>query len=474
MPEIELPDGSVVEFPEGMPTNIMTSVINRHSMPGQLLHSIMNPKALEPYRETASEIAKDILPVSSQIRSIDRIQEAYGQIGKGTPIGDILRAADIALEGLGLSADVVPFAKAGAIAASSLLPMMIRRVDKIPGVMKSQAGQTGYHGSPHKFDKFKTSQIGTGEGAQAYGHGIYIAENPGVAKEYQIALSRAARTGDDGQDLANYMLSSKRGDNDKAIKSLSSEIDGYNKSGWPSPEYRNQYDSALDILNKNGAEYSGNLYEVDIPDEKIAQMLDWDAPLSEQPEGVKKILPQIIESTKKSFPSLNVDEMTGGSLYQAYTSHRGGTTQFASETLKELGIPGIKYYDQGSRTAGKGTRNFVVFDENDMNILKRNDEQIVRKGSGVEVPKGFELAGEGMLGRGAIKLKDGRVLVDDSAVHAQQINKLNKIGIGTDQIESGGFIRADGSYIEGSANAPGLLAQEMAKRKVAERLKRVK
>ena len=47
---------------------------------------------------------------------------------------------------------------------------------------------TVYHGSPHKFDKFDASKIGTGEGAQAYGHGLYLAENPGVATDYARAL----------------------------------------------------------------------------------------------------------------------------------------------------------------------------------------------------------------------------------------------------------------------------------------------
>lgn len=43
---------------------------------------------------------------------------------------------------------------------------------------------TVWHGSPHKFSKFDMSKIGTGEGAQAYGHGLYMAESPEVAKTY--------------------------------------------------------------------------------------------------------------------------------------------------------------------------------------------------------------------------------------------------------------------------------------------------
>ena len=51
-------------------------------------------------------------------------------------------------------------------------------------------GIVAYHGSPHSFDQFDTSKIGTGEGAQAYGHGLYFAEKEGTAQSYRDALSQ--------------------------------------------------------------------------------------------------------------------------------------------------------------------------------------------------------------------------------------------------------------------------------------------
>ena len=68
-----------------------------------------------------------------------------------------------------------------------------------PGSLKSEDMKTGtlsdfitaYHGSPHDFDRFDLSKIGTGEGAQAYGHGLYFAENEGVAKGYRDNSRRA-------------------------------------------------------------------------------------------------------------------------------------------------------------------------------------------------------------------------------------------------------------------------------------------
>src|SRR5258705_5449124 len=52
-----------------------------------------------------------------------------------------------------------------------------------------RAGIKAYHGSPHDFDRFDASKIGTGEGAQSYGHGLYFAENEGIARGYRNKLS---------------------------------------------------------------------------------------------------------------------------------------------------------------------------------------------------------------------------------------------------------------------------------------------
>ena len=59
--------------------------------------------------------------------------------------------------------------------------------------MMPMAGMTTYHGSPHLFNKFRMDKIGTGEGAQAYGHGLYLAENPNVARQYSNPENSYAR-----------------------------------------------------------------------------------------------------------------------------------------------------------------------------------------------------------------------------------------------------------------------------------------
>jgi len=39
--------------------------------------------------------------------------------------------------------------------------------------------------------------------------------------------------------------------------------------------------------------------------------------------------------------------------------------------LREAGIPGIRYLDQGSRGTGSGTSNYVVFDPGIIDIVKK-------------------------------------------------------------------------------------------------------
>src|SRR6188768_661108 len=94
------------------------------------------------------------------------IVEPFTQFGDPN-IDPVKQAADVALTAMGGSA-ALP-------AETNALRMGIK----------------AYHGSPHDFERFDSSKIGTGEGAQAYGHGLYFAEREGVAKDYRDKLSGA-------------------------------------------------------------------------------------------------------------------------------------------------------------------------------------------------------------------------------------------------------------------------------------------
>lgn len=57
---------------------------------------------------------------------------------------------------------------------------------------------------------------------------------------------------------------------------------------------------------------------------------------------------------------------TGAEFY-----HSLGTPEEASQRLREAGIAGNRYLDAGSRGAGQGTHNYVVFDDSKLNITER-------------------------------------------------------------------------------------------------------
>lgn len=127
-------------------------------------------------------------------------------------------------------------------------------------------------------------------------------------------------------------------------------------------------------LNTEG----GSLYKVDLPDEQIAKMLDWDKPLSQQSEGVQASLKSILgNSYKPTMTGQQAYEMASYKTMPMIMKEDGAYAQShlrqpsASNSLRELGIPGIRYLDQGSRAGGAGTSNFVVFDPAHMNIIGR-------------------------------------------------------------------------------------------------------
>jgi hypothetical protein len=98
--------------------------------------------------------------------------------------------------------------------------------------------------------------------------------------------------------------------------------------------------------------------------------LDWDRPLSEQSPRVQEALKGAKSNLVKSW--LGTPEAArarGQNAYEQIADRLGGDT--AAEHLRDLGIPGIKYLDQGSRDAGAGSHNYVVFDDKLIDILKK-------------------------------------------------------------------------------------------------------
>ena len=223
------------------------------------------------------------------------------------------------------------------------------------------AGMTVFHGSPYKFSAFDPTKIGSGEGAQAYGYGHYVAESPETAKSYATNLSN--------RDIANQGRLNAHA-NAKRLAELSGDAQyaaddiRFVLENNPFHEQKKLLTETLDLLESGNyakpLASQGNFYKIDLPDDQIAKMLDWDAEISKQtPE---------VQALAKRF-NLAPDDL-GGDLVAAMNAKKPA----GAEQMRQGGIPGIKYYDAQSRGGQKAdTRNFVVFPGNEglLQILDR-------------------------------------------------------------------------------------------------------
>jgi hypothetical protein len=266
---------------------------------------------------------------------------------------------------------------------------------------------TIHHGTPHQFPptavnplgEFNLSKMGTGEGAQAYGKGIYQAGNERVAQGYRDDLSggvkyqgaRAPFSRDDpharaAHDVAEYMETNKLTP-EQAI----AEVEREHKERVADLSYvpRAGISTVAAEANRRRAQFHlgvqaaaqrlkpehftsdpGHLYESELhihPD----HMLDWDKPLHQHSQYVRDRLGN--HEDLKGFESLGHrmnGEFVHGVLAGASPGQRDQAT--AARKLLDAGIPGIRYLDRQSRSAGQGTSNYVIFDPRTINIVKRN------------------------------------------------------------------------------------------------------
>lgn len=242
------------------------------------------------------------------------------------------------------------------------------------GMLPFIPGITAWHGSPHKFDEFKLDKIGSGEGAQAYGHGLYFAESQDTARHYSDYL-----TSNTGEYIPGYVYKGKKTEATPAIRAVASYMTDDRSADVVksiakrmNPDLASEIDN-IDVGDLNIYNKAGNLYKVDIPDDKIEKMIDWDAPISKQ-KALKELIPDDLKAQRafRKDPASKISDRgdTGEFMYH-YLVRKLGSEDKASAYLAEKGISGIKYFDQGSRDAGKGTRNFVVFDDKIPKILER-------------------------------------------------------------------------------------------------------
>ena len=288
--------------------------------------------------------------------------------------------SDMALSAVPLAG---PAARGAMAAGRSLAPTAGRMTENYMLRSGMMLPLDTWHGTPHRFPptaknplgEFDPMKVGTGEGAQSYGVGAgYLAENRTTGQTYNPNPGIASAA----WDKSMKYWTDKLARNDNPVVAA----------------------KEIAILKEKMANQTGYLYKVDLPDEQIAKMLDWDKPLSQQVDLGQKISPESLGLTykqlengnhafvnsegkilgnlqkngsKESFTKNwieNVLQGSGRDLYNQLGQGMGGGAK-VSEALRQAGIPGIRYLDQGSRAGGKGTSNFVVFDPKHMNIIGR-------------------------------------------------------------------------------------------------------
>jgi len=272
-----------------------------------------------------------------------------------------------------------------------------------------------YHGTPHKFPptqknllgEFDASKIGTGEGAQSFGYGIYVAENPSVAKDYQLMERNwfdTSKAKYKGKSIDSWYEQAQK-DQEKAFRTNNKALEkdaGARLAYWENimthshpetvlkqftdPEFgwdaATKFAKSIDLSKFDGIPNTGTLYKVDLPDDKIANMLDWDKPMAEQRNLIEKMRTALVggDSPLSRVRQFELNDFLNDKVRMRNLSPQAIIDLKDPKIVKRLsdaGIPGIKYLDQFSRETGQGTRNFVVFpgEEKSLKILERDGEK---------------------------------------------------------------------------------------------------
>lgn len=253
--------------------------------------------------------------------------------------------------------------------------------------------QSAFAGSRVDYDHPSLEAIGTGEGAQAHGWGLYYALNKDVAEGYRKmfvgTLQNAKYDGKDifdtslsefatqpelletlimkGKEVAIERLNARKESAEKIIKTMNST-----KLKEGSRRFLNNFDKYMNILqslddNKMSAP-KGQVHEVDIPENPY--LLDEQLPFSKQPLFVKKSLRKLFKDRGENLTEVMKTgyvngNPTGAALYSELMSRLDGSDKQASQLLEKYGIKGISY--DGKQDG----RCFVIFNPDDVKVIQK-------------------------------------------------------------------------------------------------------
>ena len=278
---------------------------------------------------------------------------------------------------------------------------------------EAEPGIIAFHGSGADFDKFELGMINTGEGAQAFGHGLYFTDSEDIARFYRDSTSSGNQVIYKGKTITNleddsvlvedniaHMVGQQSTTKDqirviddeirrnrKNLAGIDQSIKDYNTNSKAYPlqfqglilkpdrakvirlAFKEQLDASLNVKkNINSIEInpSGKMYKVGLAPQ-LDELIDYDAPLSGQTDNVRKLLEPIYE---KYGVAETDDFATLQSSIPRLTSQ-----SMLSEELSNAGLKGIKYRSSNSRTQSTGDanpeQNYVIFDDSMIKIMEK-------------------------------------------------------------------------------------------------------
>lgn len=254
--------------------------------------------------------------------------------------------------------------------------------------------QSAFHGSPYHFDKFTTDRIGSGEGNQAFGWGLYFAGRRKVAEYYRESLSDRSDShnrvqykgielekGSPEHHAARLLYHNKKPDMVRLSKEMLTDalqneayaVDTARQAGLDTKEYyRRLHEFIKGSSKKDIVMGKGQLYEVQLPEDD--ELLHWDKKIEAQPPIVKQKLKDsgIWKEMKDNLSDYSSPQNTRGALrgenIYAYLQWKLGSDKAASMRLNELGIQGMKYPGGTIANSQSSGYNYVIFDDNAVKI----------------------------------------------------------------------------------------------------------
>lgn len=374
-----------------------------------------NPMRRVPFNMATSMGINPML--ASSIPTAVDYTPVVGDISAGVDAKQAFDRGDLAMAGLLGGAAILPFVSSGAVKgvikqAKGLLDRVDVSVDPAtlgsmggnikvglkPKGLLDDGGIDAYHGSGTIFDKFRMDKIGTGEGAQVYGQGLYFTDLEKIAKEYEGKLTprdldyeewlmKKYNQAEKNQDYSRLEMYERALMHDKPsdFRSIANDAD-YDD------DYRALADEIADEIEEYNPKF-GATYKVKIKT-KLEDMIDYDEPITDQPIKVQKAFRNIYKkyAYKDPFRSkpkngwsegkLTIDELrhmdldntsSGATAYKRISTvlnpnkfvvkanmttdeirkgireeYNSGETMM-SELLNSEGVTGIKYLDQNSR-----------------------------------------------------------------------------------------------------------------------------